>query len=375
MFTKYLALVNESTKIPNSEVAKISAAIQKQLTRDFEPIWDIRATIDFYENLEDVPADYWPIIIRDDIGFAGADGVHLDGSGQPYALVQASDNISLTCAHECLEMVVDPFGDRLVASQSLKPGQGRVNYLVEVCDPSEAEDFAYSVNGILVSDFYTPNFFDPVINEATKYSYSGAIKAPLQILPGGYISWMVPETKEWWQATFFGARPAFRSLGFLKKTEGKGWREIIDAATFEPVEKNLSLREVSPMQMKSVMVKTTVDKAGAGRSIKLREDIENVIALARPGSLTVTGGLTGRAGYTAGAPASSKEKLQLALEQLPEDRSIPFLVKLSVLLSASDPGDPDQLNEDADLSDFMVRQEHWVMLRAFLLKVIQQNNS
>jgi hypothetical protein len=45
-------------------------------------------------------------------------------------------------------MLVDPSGNRLVAGDSPKTDQGRVSFLVEVCDPSEAADFAYSANGV-----------------------------------------------------------------------------------------------------------------------------------------------------------------------------------------------------------------------------------
>ena len=71
----------------------------------------------------------------------------------------------------------------------------RVNYLVEVCDPSEAAEHAYSCNGILVSDFYTPNYFDPVKAGGVRYSFTGAITEPLQVLLGGYLSWQDPRVE------------------------------------------------------------------------------------------------------------------------------------------------------------------------------------
>ena len=64
--------------------------------------------------------------------------------------------------------------------------------LVEVSDPSEAAEFGYSVNGVLVSDFYTPNLFDPVTAPGVRYSYTGAVTEPRQVLDGGYISWWDP---------------------------------------------------------------------------------------------------------------------------------------------------------------------------------------
>jgi len=155
--------------------------------RDLAPIWQISATVQAFEKLEDIPLDYWPMIVRDDIGFAAA-GIHLDQDGQPFALITSSndnDVWSLTVSHETLEMLVDPLGDRLVAGDSPKPDQGRVLFLVEVSDPSEAADFAYSVNGVLVSDFYTPSFFDPIAAVGVRYSFTDAITEPRQVLRGG----------------------------------------------------------------------------------------------------------------------------------------------------------------------------------------------
>ena len=49
------------------------------------------------------------------------------------------------------------------------------------------------------SDFITPHFYDPVTTAGTRYSFTGAIKAPRQILKGGYISWINLQTNEWQQ--------------------------------------------------------------------------------------------------------------------------------------------------------------------------------
>ena len=82
-----------------------------------------------------------------------------------------------------------PFGDRIIPGHSIKSGEGRVSYLVEVCDPPESEEFSYTVNDVLVSDFITPSFYDPVAVPGFRYSFTGAVKRPRQVLEGGYISW------------------------------------------------------------------------------------------------------------------------------------------------------------------------------------------
>ena len=114
---RQVALVSEVAAVSASDLTRASAALQKQAVRDFAPIWDVQATVDAFATLEDVPLGYWPVIIEQDIGFDAA-GIHLDKDGQPFALVNISDGWQLTASHEVLEMLADPFGNRLVAGDS-----------------------------------------------------------------------------------------------------------------------------------------------------------------------------------------------------------------------------------------------------------------
>jgi hypothetical protein len=189
-----VALVSQTKKIASGDLASVSAAIQKQVTRDVGPLWNIDATVDSFETLADVPLGYWSVIIMDKIPYK-AGGIHLNKkNGQPFALVQYSEEWPVTTSHETIEMLVDPSGNRTSAANSPDPKQGRVLVLVETCDPSEASRFGYTVNGILLSDFYTPRFFDPVVSSGVQYSFSGAITKPMEVLDGGYISWWDPVT-------------------------------------------------------------------------------------------------------------------------------------------------------------------------------------
>jgi hypothetical protein len=235
MLTISVAVVSEVKKHDPGDVARVTAALQRQAIRDFRRIWRVEATVDSFPVLEDVPVGYWPILIQEDIGTPGAAGIHLDKDGQPFALVSMSDSWSLTASHELLEMLADPFGNRLVPGQSPKPDQGRVEFLVEVCDPSEADQFGYTVNDILMSDFYTPHFFDPVKAEGVRYSFTGAITEPRTILEGGYISWHDPVSDHWWQEIWFGPQPEFRDLGVFDAAKtGMSLRSWIDGQTDHP---------------------------------------------------------------------------------------------------------------------------------------------
>ncbi|UKY54523.1 hypothetical protein [Streptomyces inhibens] len=231
MLVTQLALVSETAEITASQLNRVAAALQKQATRDFAPLWQVPATVDAFDRLKDVPVGYWPMIVRDDIGQPGAAGVHLDKNGQPFSLIQYSASWSLTASHEMLEMLADPWGNRLIAGQSPKPDQGVVEFLVEVSDPSESPENGYTINGLLVSDFFTPRFYDPVAAPGVRYSFTGKLTAPRKILPGGYISWRNPVTDHWWQQIWFGTKEAqFRNLGKLTERTGS-LRSAIDART------------------------------------------------------------------------------------------------------------------------------------------------
>jgi hypothetical protein len=276
MLNRNLALVADTEKITPSQLTTVAAALQKQATRDFGPLWDIQGNVSGFAKLEDVPTDYWPVIVSDDINTPGAAGVHEDKNGQPFALVQFSDTWSLTASHETLEMLADPFGNRLVAGKSPKPGQGRVNFLVEVCDPCEDQQLAYTVNGVTVSDFYTPHFFDPVAESNVRYSYTGALKGPRKILRGGYLSWGVPQTNEWFQMVWFDTpKPVFRSLGVLSAKIKGSLRAAIDRLTPTPLE-TMKLPAKSPLMAAAREAFDEVDDASVGRAKFLRKQIEKI---------------------------------------------------------------------------------------------------
>jgi len=277
-----LALVSESNRVPLGDVMRVAAALQKQASRDLAPIWEISATVDAFERLEDVQPGYWPMIIMDDIGFSGAAGIHLDRDGQPFALITASSDLdtwALTASHEMLEMLVDPFGNRLVAGDSPKDGQGRVEFLVEVSDPSEAAQFGYSVNGILMSDFYTPRFFDPVAAPGVRYSFTGAITEPRDVLRGGYLSWHDPVSDDWWQEIWFsGAASQFRNLGPLNASAGS-IRSQIDRLTGAETAK--AMQPGRPAAQAAGLLASFAQESAASKAAHWREQIGALMANAR----------------------------------------------------------------------------------------------
>ena len=232
--TANVALVCDTPVVDFSQISAVAAALQKQVTRDFGSIWAVDATVGAFDALESVPVDYWPVIVRDDINQPGAAGYHTDDTGQPFSLVQADANWALTASHEVLEMLADPFGSRTIAGSpppdAPDPVSGfeRVVYLVEVCDPCEDAQFAYSANGVTVSDFITPAYYNPTASAGIRYSFGGNIQGPHTVLDGGYVSFGNPVDNHWYQTIVREGQPQLRDLGVISATNGKSLRELVD---------------------------------------------------------------------------------------------------------------------------------------------------
>jgi hypothetical protein len=271
-----VALVSEAASISFSDLSVVAAALQKQATRDFGPLWKVNATVSAFETLESIPVDYWPVIIRDNISQPGAAGYHTDEHGQPFALVQADDAWPLTASHETLEMLADPFGNRTVAGspppQAPAPLSAfkRVVYLLEVCDPCEDAQFAYGVNGQTLSDFITPSYYSPTTGTQTHCSFSGNVKAPHTVLEGGYVSFGNPVTKDWYQIQVINGEVQAQSLGRLN-TNGRSLRETVDLQVRAARSKGFGqTKKAAASPIDSVL------ESGAARARNLREFIHQL---------------------------------------------------------------------------------------------------
>jgi hypothetical protein len=198
----HVAITLESPRIVDAgELARVAAAIQRQVLRDFGPAWGIHATVDVFPLLESVPADYWPVVLtRRHLG--DDEGFHLTNDGQPFSVVEAIAGWSLTASHEILEMLADPTGTRMIPGPlpafvvdggPRRDPAARVDYLLEICDPCQSARDAYIIDGVVVSDFVLPTYFGVGGAEASRrpvaYSFHGAVTAPHSLAPGGALTY------------------------------------------------------------------------------------------------------------------------------------------------------------------------------------------
>jgi len=177
--------------ITRAQLDAVAAALNTQVTHLRERWPDVRhaeVTADPVKAHAHA-APPWPMVVMDHSS-AGL-GVHLDTHGHPYAEVSATSDWSVTASHELLEMLIDPYGRKFKTGPSVDPtDDGQiVRYLVEVGDPVEA--ISYEIDGVRVSDFVTPDWYD--VHAAGPWSYTGSADRALHVLDGGYVSWIGPD--------------------------------------------------------------------------------------------------------------------------------------------------------------------------------------
>jgi hypothetical protein len=196
--TRHVVLQDQSKlNLTLAQLDTVAQSLQTQLDRDFTPIWGVHALVQAIDRNHSVPAAAWPMRILDQSS-AGL-GVHLDKNGKPFAEIQAGTDWSITASHELLEMLVDPLGKKLISDKDIDPASDghQVQYLEEVGDPVEV--FAYQINGVSVSDFITPDFYDLNAPAGTSFDFLNQLHAALEVPAGCYISWLDPQDGRWHQ--------------------------------------------------------------------------------------------------------------------------------------------------------------------------------
>ena len=207
--TRRVALIDMTGHIDDVLLTAVAAAIDVQVKRDLAQFWPISATVSALSSPLDIPPGVWPLFIVSRIDDTTA-GFHRTRHYQPYAEVEDGPGWTLAASHEILEMLVDPSGNELVVApavhmvgETVSDADGELEYLLEICDPCEDPDFAYIINGVVVSDFCTPQFYQAEPGCSGRYSFQDTIGAPRRVsrgatCPGGMPkstcsnAWIIP---------------------------------------------------------------------------------------------------------------------------------------------------------------------------------------
>jgi hypothetical protein len=192
-----IAIVNESSDVDAKILERAVRAIQRQIDRDFFPVWGWRATLSLGGN---IPKRSMRVTIKESSTDPDDDdllGYHfIDGLPRTEVFTRERSgalrkDIYAVISHEVLEMIADP-GANLYAEGFYLRGKRRYAALVslEVCDP--VQDRGYSIYGIRVSDFVVPEWFEPERERhSLKFSHCDSVHGPFEMTRGGYADVLV----------------------------------------------------------------------------------------------------------------------------------------------------------------------------------------
>lgn len=188
-----IAVVNNAEKkpIPPERLAKVLAALETQLARDFAPVWGVSAELSLVPEGELPPEDAWWLTLHDDSDRAGDLGYHdLTSAGLPLGkafVATAEENgmpWSVVLSHELLEMLIDPYINLAAVIRAGGVPNGML-YGYEVCDPVRSD--TYRIGGVAVSNFVYPAWFEADRpHRDTRFDHLERVGAPLKLRPGGY---------------------------------------------------------------------------------------------------------------------------------------------------------------------------------------------
>jgi hypothetical protein len=189
-----IAVINASTVLQDADVAAAIPALQTQVSEHLAFVWGIDATLYFIASGATPPNGVWWLSVLDNSDQAGLLGYHdVTSEGLPLGKVFAQSDIvygynwTVTASHELLEMLIDPDINLTVFVES--PASGGRLYSYEICDPCEADQFGYPINGVMVSDFVFPSWFESFRAPGScQFDATQQITAPFQLAPEGYIS-------------------------------------------------------------------------------------------------------------------------------------------------------------------------------------------
>lgn len=191
--------VTNFSSATNSDIHTWIQAIKLQCDRDVAPIWG--NTVNFNEVEEgSLPnSQNWQAGFFDDSTQAGMLGWHdVSPNGLPLIkiFVKEAEKFgevpSITLSHEVLESIADANADTIV--QGVDEQGKACEYFQEICDPVESD--VYDINGIKVSDFVTPDWFNES-HKTGEFDFLKKVSKAFQIDHGGYMQISYDNGQSW----------------------------------------------------------------------------------------------------------------------------------------------------------------------------------
>ena len=204
-----VVVVNRSC-LPDDDVVDGVAALQKQVSDDFQPEWRVDAALTAVgRNVMQAYAAHWAVILIDENQPAAQDRPPWEGYGDltreglPLARVYVNrvpkgQDWTHATSRALLNMLVDPHCSAVAYDH---PDAGtRHFYAVDVCDPVATYDDGYSCGNRQVADFTYRAYWDPQAGSGTpgtRFDERRLVRAPFEVRKGGTIGVYDFATSSW----------------------------------------------------------------------------------------------------------------------------------------------------------------------------------
>ncbi len=182
-----ISLVSKSTKAGYpAALVPIASAMGKQFARDVAPVWG--SAVPAVTTGGAITPDPSPLTMQNTLDVDGAAGYHDEARGLARGFVATPPNApilvgsnadSVTASHEALEMFANP-----ATNLNVDMPDGSSTWR-ELCDAVEND--TYEIDGVSVSNFLYPAWFDGEAPAGTKLDHLGKLSKPFTMTSGGYM--------------------------------------------------------------------------------------------------------------------------------------------------------------------------------------------
>jgi hypothetical protein len=185
-----IGIANKSSVVSDDQTKQMAAAIDYQLRYHVAPKWSrLPWTVYFSGKNSFVPGASILNLVDNIPEAPDAMGYHSENSDGsffgnigvktvPGTVLTGRDSVSTVVSHEAIELYGDATVNRWADSD------GGMSYPVELCDAVQSG--FYAINGVSVSNFLLPAWFDNFKTSPAQFDYLNTLSAPFTLAPQGY---------------------------------------------------------------------------------------------------------------------------------------------------------------------------------------------
>lgn len=165
------------------DLADLVDTMQKYVDDYMYPVWGCLAKL---TETQGPVKGTWSMVFFDNADEPDALAYHDEECHQPVSKVfvettlNDGEDVAVSATHELAEMLVDAPINRYASA-----GDGETMFAYEVCDP--VEDQSFEINGLKMSNFVFPAYFEPdPLGQTKKFDQMGSLSGPFTLTNGGY---------------------------------------------------------------------------------------------------------------------------------------------------------------------------------------------